>query len=181
MCDKDLKTTYRKNIGLFATGVTVLIIEEDDDVHCMTANAVSSVSLEPIQLLVCPSKTAKFSSKVKLGNIFTLNILSSEQEQLSNYFASPDTDKNPNQDKKPYDLLFSEQIKTPRLINCLSSFACKIKQIHDGGDHWIVVGEVLEIYENSDKKLPLLFFAGNYHYPAKEEEKHIEPSADPYK
>ncbi len=65
--NSDLLQNYRQTIGLFATGVTVLIIEYQGEVRCMTANAVSSLSLDPIQLLVCPSKKAAFSEFLQEG------------------------------------------------------------------------------------------------------------------
>ena len=178
MTDLDLKQNYRNTIGLFATGVTVLVIENKGEVHCMTANAVSSLSLEPIQLLVCPSKTAAFSKYIKKDTFFTVNILGIHQEKTSNHFAG----ENEIGTSKPlYDYLFSKTINSPRLVDCIASFACKIKQIHDGGDHWIVVGEVEELYKNEQEIQPLLFFSGKYHYPSANEKEHIKPSADPYK
>jgi flavin reductase (DIM6/NTAB) family NADH-FMN oxidoreductase RutF len=175
----DLKQNYRQTIGLFATGVTVLIIESEGEVHCMTANAVSSLSLEPLQLLVCPSKTAIFSKYVKEGASFTVNILGEHQEDISNHFAKA---SNKTETSDPfYDYLFSNKISSPRLNDCIASFACKISQIHDGGDHWIVVGEVQELYRNKQELQPLLFYGGKYHYPCAHQMELIEPSADPYK
>lgn len=170
---------YRSNIGLFATGVTVLIIEHEGEVRCMTANAVSSLSLAPIQLLVCPSKKATFSEFLKEGVNFTVNILGIHQENVSNYFAGAKSDLNESQ--VHYQHLFSESFAAPRLKDCLASFACKINKQYDGGDHWIVVGEVLELYKKDENLEPLLFFGGKYHYPAKTEDEHIKPAGDPYK
>jgi flavin reductase (DIM6/NTAB) family NADH-FMN oxidoreductase RutF len=171
---------YRNTIGLFATGVTVLIIEQDGEFRCMTANAVSSLSLSPVQLLVCPSKNASFSEFLRKGAHFTVNVLGIHQEALSNYFAGSKTDANENEIY--YDTLFSESFLAPRLKDCIASFACKITQQFDGGDHWIVVGEVGELYRSeSSNPEPLLFFGGKYHYPASVEDEHIKPAADPYK
>jgi flavin reductase (DIM6/NTAB) family NADH-FMN oxidoreductase RutF len=179
MTELDLKQSYRNTIGLFATGVTVLVIENEGEIHCMTANAVSSLSLEPIQLLVCPSKNAAFSKYIKKDVFFTVNILGIHQEKISNYFAGAKQEIESSE--LLYDYLFSKIINSPRLKDCIASFACKIKQIHDGGDHWIVVGEVEELYKNEQEMQPLLFFGGKYHYPSANEKEHIKPSADPYK
>lgn len=175
----DFIHAYRSNIGLFATGVTVLIIEHEGDVRCMTANAVSSLSLDPVQLLVCPSKKAAFSELLKDGANFTVNILGIHQEDVSNYFAGAKIDLDDSQ--VHYEHLFSDSFAAPRLKDCLASFACKINKQYDGGDHWIVVGEVLELYKKEEKLEPLLFFGGKYHYPAKSEDEHIKPAGDPYK
>ena len=169
---------YRDAIGLFATGVTVLIIEHAGEIRCMTANAVSSVSLEPVQLLVCPSKQASFSELLDNDAMFTVNVLGIHQERLSNYFAGA-KDEYSNREQH-YDYLFSESITVPRLKDCIASFACKISQKFDGGDHWIVVGEVLELYKTDNVSEPLLYFGGKYHYPQQGEEEHVQPAADPY-
>ena len=87
---------YRQTIGLFATGVTVLLAKRDDEVRGMTANAVASLSLEPTLVIVCPSKQAHMAEFLNLGNDFTINILSEEQEPLSNFFAG-----GWRQDKEP--------------------------------------------------------------------------------
>lgn len=170
---------YRNTIGLFATGVTVLIIEHEGEVRCMTANAVSSLSLEPVQLLVCPSKKASFSELLQKGAHFSVNVLGIHQESLSNYFAGAKTEEQENQTH--YEQLFSDSFSAPRLKDCIASFACQITQQFDGGDHWIVVGEVLELYKNEESLEPLLFFGGKYHYPASVEDEHIQPAGDPYK
>ncbi|WP_198266433.1 flavin reductase family protein [sulfur-oxidizing endosymbiont of Gigantopelta aegis] len=170
---------YRNNIGLFATGVTVLIIEHEGDVRCMTANAVSSLSLDPIQLLVCPSKKAAFSDLLKEGTRFSVNILGIHQEDVSNYFAGAKMDMDESQ--VHYEHLFSDTDAAPRLKDCLASFSCKINKQYDGGDHWIVVGEVLDLYKQDKQAEPLLFFGGKYHYPAKTEAELVKPAGDPYK
>lgn len=175
----NLVQAYRNTIGLFATGVTVLIIEHEGDVRCMTANAVSSLSLEPIQLLACPSKKASFSELVKEGAHFSVNILGIHQEDVSNYFAGAKMDIADSQ--VHYEKIFSNVASAPGLKDCLASFSCKINRKYDGGDHWIVVGEVEELYKNETDIEPLLFFGGKYHYPAKVEDEHIPPAGDPYR
>jgi flavin reductase (DIM6/NTAB) family NADH-FMN oxidoreductase RutF len=174
----ELVQNYRQTIGLFATGVTVLIIEHEGEIRCMTANAVSSLSLDPIQLLVCPSKKAAFSELLQEGAHFSVNILGIHQEELSNFYAGAKTSL---QDEETfYKPLFSNDFTAPRLKDCIASFACQIKKQYDGGDHWIVVGEVMELYQNETKPEPLLFFGGKYHYPQVPEVELIKPAADPY-
>jgi len=175
----ELIQEYRNTIGLFATGVTVLIIEYQGQVRCMTANAVSSLSLDPVQLLVCPSKKAAFSELLHKGAHFTVNILGIHQENLSNYFAGAKTETIENE--VHYGQLFSDSFSAPRLKDCIASFACRISQQYEGGDHWIVLGEVIELYKNNKEMEPLLFFGGKYHYPAIPDDEHIQPAADPYK
>ncbi len=169
---------YRQTIGLFATGVTVLLAERDDEVRAMTANAVAFLSLEPTLVIVCPSKQAHMAEFLNLGNYFTINILSEEQEPLSNFFAGGwRLDKEPDHEFIPWPAA----VRAPRLDGCLASLACRVHQVHDGGDHWIVVGEVLDLHRNTTHERPLLFFAGKYHNLRRQEPEHLQPSADPWK
>lgn len=169
---------YRSSIGLFATGVTVLIAEREGDVRGMTANALTSLSLEPVQLIVCPAKEARFSQIIEPGTHFSVNVLGVHQENISNYFAGPESDKTMPDD---IDLIawrntdISIPYKAPCLSDSVAAFACRVKQMHDGGDHWIVVAEVLDVYQNELSPQPLLFFGGNYHHPSAMQRQHLKP------
>ena len=169
---------YRSSIGLFATGVTVLIAEQDGDIRGMTANAITSLSLEPVQLIVCIAKQARFSKIIKPGTHFTVNILGVHQETISNYFASPDSDRAmaKNIDMIPWrNTALSTPYKAPCLSDSVASFACCVKQIHEGGDHWIVVADVLDVYQNELSPQPLLYFGGSYHHPSEMQRQHLKP------
>lgn len=169
---------YRQAIGLFATGVTVLLAERDGQVHGMTANAVTSLSLEPTLVIVCPSKLANLADFLTTGNYFTINILSEEQEPLSNFFANWRHQEPP----PAYEFVaWPAAGKAPRLQGSLSALACQVQQVHDGGDHWIVVGQVLDLYRSEGPYRPLLFFNGAYHQLRRQEPEHLQPSADAYR
>lgn len=169
---------YRQTIGLFATGVTVLLAERDGAVHGMTANAVCSLSLDPTLVIVCPSKRANLADFLTPGNHFTINILSEDQEVLSNFFASWRHEGPP----PAYEFVsWAAAGKAPRLGEALASLACRVQQVHDGGDHWIVVGEVLDLYQSEGPHRPLLFFGGKYHQLRRQEPEHLQPSADAYR
>ena len=159
MCSTVTQADYRATIGLFATGVTVLLTEKDGDVRGMTANAVASLSLDPALLIVCVSKTAKFAEYIEISQRFTLNVLGEDQESLSDYFAS----------RRKGDLPWSPRVvcwpelEVPRLETCLSAVACEVSEVHHGGDHWIVIGEVRGLHKDRSPRRPLLFFGGDYH------------------
>lgn len=171
---------YRNTIGLFATGVTVLVAEQDGILQSMTANAISSLSLEPVQLLVCPSKTTRFAKLIKEQSSFTVNILGVHQEEVSNYFARPHEEISTSREYFDFNNI-TENFTAPRLKDCVASISCKVKHLYDGGDHWIVVGEVVDLYTNECNPQPLLYFAGGYHHPSSMAVPHLEPAADPYK
>ena len=168
---------YRTTMGLFATGVTIILAGGGKDVHGMTANGVTSLSLEPRLIIVCPSKKSRMASYLKRGQNFTLNILGNHQETLANYFAC-----GSDQLLAPkYEFVSWAAAGTvPRLGDCIGALACRVHEVHEGGDHWIVVGEVDGLYNGSAPCEPLLFFSGGYHSAAKTEPGHLKPTADPY-
>ncbi len=152
----DFEKSYRNTIGLFATGVTIIVAAKDGDIRGMTASAVTSVSLEPTQLLFCPAKKARISSLCEIGIPFTVNILSVAQEGVSNHFAGAEIEPEHEFVEWP------EAGDAPRIAGSLASVACEVRHMHDGGDHWIVVGEVKALHREDETSDPLLFYAGDY-------------------
>jgi flavin reductase (DIM6/NTAB) family NADH-FMN oxidoreductase RutF len=147
---------YRSTLGLFATGVTVVSVLHAGQVHAMTANAVTSLSLDPPLLIFCVSRTAKMAAHLDTGQAFCVSILRAEQQALSNYFAG----RPPAGDPPPFD--FEPWEATPRLRGCAAAIACRVEEQMPGGDHWIIVGRVLGTYQGPEPRLPLLFFGGKY-------------------
>jgi flavin reductase (DIM6/NTAB) family NADH-FMN oxidoreductase RutF len=181
MTDKaEFHRNYRDVIGLFATGVTVLLTEKDGEVRGMTANAVTSLSLDPTLLIVCPSKASRFAQMLEAGASFSVNILGDHQEQDSNFFAGTQESGLAKDDACGLETWLAPHA-TPRLRDCIGAMACRVQQMHDGGDHWIVVGEVVDLYQGEVEPWPLLFFEGSYHHPSRMAGKHLEPAADPFK
>ena len=146
---------FRKTMGLFATGVTVMITEADNQVHGMTANSVSSLSLDPMLILICVKKNSKSSELVKKAGFFSINILSSHQEVLSNYFAGIDQGRKVEFHMVPWN-------EGKRLEGCLASILCAVDGILEGGDHWIVIGKVRALHWDKKADDPLLVFGGSY-------------------
>ena len=171
---QEFQDQYRKTIGLFATGVTVILTEKDGEVHGMTANAVTSLSLDPTLIIVCPSKSAHLESLLLEEVTFTVNILGDHQEALSNYFAAGTGD--PEFNFEPWPIAD----KSPRLGGCIGALACRVYRRYEGGDHRIVVGEVLDTYIAEEPHWPLLYFGSGYHFPSRREATHLIPAADPY-
>ena len=161
---EDFQKQYRNTIGLFATGVTVVVAGSGDDVRGMTANAVSSVSLEPVMLLFCPAKDARLSKYCEIGRPFTVNVLAAGQQNTSNHFAGADMAPEHGFVDWP------EAGGPPRIDGCIAALACRIREIYDGGDHWIVLGEVTALHRGGDTDEPLLFYAGTYRRLADEDD-----------
>jgi 3-hydroxy-9,10-secoandrosta-1,3,5(10)-triene-9,17-dione monooxygenase reductase component len=147
---------FRDTIGLFATGVVIVVTEVRDQVHAMTANAVCSVSLEPPTLLFCPGKKARLSRHLPDMRRYTLNVLREEQQALSSYFAGA------WKDSPAPPFRFVPSPAGPRLEGALASIGCDTERIVDAFDHWIVLGRVLSLHRGVGPHRPLLFLAGRY-------------------
>ena len=147
---------FRDTIGLFTTGVAIVAVHDGDEVHEMTANAVSSLSLEPLLLLFCPAKRSRLAKYLAVGVPFTINVLRTEQQAISNFFAG----NWPHSAPPPYR--FVAMGDAPRLEGSLASLGCSVRSIADGGDHWLVVGEVLQLKQGIAPYEPLLFYRGRY-------------------
>lgn len=148
--------SFRRIMGLFPTGVTVLAAQHGEDIHGMTANAVASVSLEPLLLLACVAKSARMNSFIERSGGFSLNVLSADQEVLSRYFAGS------WKVTPPPEFRFTPWDGGPRLVGSLATIGCRLDRSIEAGDHWIVLGRVIALHEGDRSARPLLFFAGRY-------------------
>jgi len=148
---------YRDTIGLFATGVAVIATHARGEVHAMTANAVTSLSLDPALLLFCPGRRARFAQYLEPGLPVSVNLLRAEQQALSTFFAGG------WQQAAPPPFRFVPLGAAPRLEGSLASIGCVVQQLIDGGDHWVVIAAVQALKTGVAPQQPLLFFRGRYH------------------
>lgn len=154
---------YRNTIGLFATGVTVVSTQVKGTVHGMTANAVTSLSLEPMLLLVAVGKQARLATLLPQASGFTVNILRAEQEALSTFFAGGWRQPTPPPFRfVPWDT--RPECGSVRLEGALAAIGCTLHRLLEGGDHWIVLGQVVALYHGAEPHLPLLFYGGRYRH-----------------
>ncbi len=144
-------------MGLFATGVTVITTQVGETLHGMTANAVMSVSLDPLLVCVSVGRQARMDAHLQQSGGFALNILSQSQEVLSQFFAGiwPHA--------SPPEYRLEPWVGGPRLVGCLAAAGCRVDRILDGGDHHLFLARVLALYRSEGPLLPLLFFGGRYH------------------
>lgn len=143
---------FRTVMGSFATGVTVITTKVDDEVYGMTANAFMSVSLEPKLVAISIGEKAKMLNYINSSKRFAINILASNQKELSKQFAGQ-LDSN-------IDVGFEDYQGLPVLTNSLAVITCELFNQLDAGDHTIFIGKVTGLkYEPSE---PLLFFGGRY-------------------
>lgn len=149
---------FRDTLGLFATGVAVIVAHADGEVLAMTANAVSSLSLEPMLVMFCPGKKSKLAQHVTRMTGFTINILRQEQEALSTFFAGGWKEAI----APPFRLVPSRC--APRLEGSLATIGCTPWRVDEVGDHWMVIGAVLELHTGIPPHHPLLFHSGRYRH-----------------
>jgi 3-hydroxy-9,10-secoandrosta-1,3,5(10)-triene-9,17-dione monooxygenase reductase component len=147
---------FRDTLGLFATGVAVVITEVDGEALGMTVNAVSSVSLDPMLVLFCPGRKTRIAHHIERLTGFTINVLRHDQQALSTYFAGGWHEETP----PPYRLIPARS--APRLEGCLACIDCTKHQIIEAGDHWLVLGRVVELHTGVLPHRPLLFYSGRY-------------------
>ena len=143
----------RDALGCFATGVTVVTTHSDRGPLGMTANSFASVSLDPPLVLWSPARKSLRFPAFETAPFFAIHILAEDQIALSNRFATSGDDFG--------GVAFHRgDGDTPLLDGCAARFECAHSAGHDGGDHLIVVGEVLRM--TCTDKRPLLYYRGGY-------------------
>ena len=161
MLDKD---EFRSALSRFATGVTVVTtLDDEGEPHSMTANAFSSICLDPPTIMVCIAHgTHTFGYLEKTGR-FGVNSLKSEQQELGAYFAKRPEDRTGDVE---YQYSRSED-GVPILDDSMVFFGCEVLGTHVYGDHTIYVGEVNEMRQN-EPGAPLMFYDSRWYNPAEE-------------
>jgi flavin reductase (DIM6/NTAB) family NADH-FMN oxidoreductase RutF len=147
---------FREVFGRFGTGVAVITSSGPSGSGGMTANALCSLSLEPLLALVCFENQARTLPIVRDSGRFAVNVLSQEQEDLAGVFASklPESEKL---DGVPHR--FEDGV--PVIQGSLAWATCELRELIAGGDHTIAIGEVQAMGLGAGE--PLLWFAGGYH------------------
>jgi 3-hydroxy-9,10-secoandrosta-1,3,5(10)-triene-9,17-dione monooxygenase reductase component len=149
------RAEFRAACSRFATGVSVITSSGPDGPSGMTANAVTSLSLEPPLMVVCFAHTARTLAAVRHSGRFGVHFLSHSQEDVAARFAS----KLPEAEKFE-GLRWSERDGVPLLDGCLAWLGCEVRDLLPGGDHMIGVGEATSLWrEDGD---PLVFYRGAY-------------------
>ena len=150
--------SFRNALGCFATGIAVVTVRPDGEGEPfgITVNSVASVSLEPPLVLFCLARASRRYREVAACREFVINILAEEQREHSGRFASPATQEQWR--TVAADLTAAG---TPVLAGSLAHLVCALEAVHDGGDHGIVVGRVVELDWRPEGR-PLLYIRGRY-------------------
>jgi len=147
-------------MGCFATGVTVITVANDDKIEGMTANAFTSVSLDPLLVLVCVDQKARTHAHLHARKRFGINVLSEHQRKISEHYAQ--VDRDPARAESEAGARFDRtQQGTPVLHGALAYLECRLQSAQDAGDHTIFIAEVEDVVVREGR--PLLYFQSGYH------------------
>lgn len=150
---------FRKAMGSFPTGVTVVTMACDGDAYGVTVNSFSSVSLEPLLILVCLNETSRAVGQIERARAFGVSVLSAGQQDIARRFADRERPVGPAMfDGVP---LKSGVTGCPVLVGAAASFECWQRHSYRAGDHLIVLGEVVALAHRPHLE-PLVFHAGTY-------------------
>lgn len=146
---------FRRTLGLWASGVTVVTTADEESLHGMTVSSFASVSLDPPLISIGLEQTARCLEATRRAAVFAVSILSEAQRDVSNHFAS----------KSPTDKLLGQDYTLgrngcPLIGGALAHLECTVHAIHSAGDHSLVIGcvEKTSVFEHA----PLLYHSGSY-------------------
>ena len=147
-------TQFRKVMGHFVTGVTIVTSREGDHIHGMTCNAFCSISISPPSVLVSIAKKTRTEILIQQGQVFAVNVLSESQQELSDRFAGRHKDQEEDRFRGfPWTKAITG---APIFQGSQAYLDCKLVQAFDAGTHTLFVGEVLAAHR--EESLPPLIF-----------------------
>ena len=166
---EDPVLAFRRTLGMFATGVTVVTTTSADQVHGMTANAFMSVSLRPPLVLISVDGRAKMHALLNEGKRIGISVLSEHQEALSDRFAGKPGGTGP---EPSFDVVR----ETPLVEGALAHLVARVTRSYWGGDHSLFLGQVE--FARYGEGLPLLFHGGRYERLVEDPERRGDPAHD---
>ena len=144
---------FRRVMGRFATGVTVVSFLRDGKPAGMTVNTLLSVSLNPPLILISVRKTSSFVANVRVGGRYGISILSEQQHRLGPHFSSHASQST--------DIQFEQHAGIPLIAGSLAQVVARVVDIHPAGDHLLFIAEIEHLAHGPEAQ-PLIFFSGRY-------------------
>jgi flavin reductase len=155
---------FRRAVGHFATGITVVTARLDGIDHAMTASAFTSVSLDPVLVLVCVDKEARFRDAVLESGVWGVSVLSTAGRAAAEWFATKGRPLVGQFDRFAHHRGRATDVVL--LDGALAWLEVRTTAVYDGGDHDIVVGEVIDIATGDRDAAALVYHRGHYgHLP----------------
>jgi flavin reductase (DIM6/NTAB) family NADH-FMN oxidoreductase RutF len=148
---------FRQVLGHFPTGVTVVAtLDADGGPVGLAVGSFCSVSLAPPLVLFCSGRESSTFPAIEARGSFCVNVLAEDQEDVSRVFAGKGTDKFSGLGWKP------ASTGSPIIAGSLAWIDCRVERVVEAGDHYVVLGEVLELGVGHERGGPLLFYRGGY-------------------
>lgn len=150
---------YRQAIGRLVSGVTVVTTVADGIDHAMTANAITSVSLDPVRLLICVEREARFHDAVIASGTWGVSILDAAQRPHAVWLSTRGRPLHGQLDRVPHH---RHESGVPLLDGSLATIVCRTVDTLVSGDHTIVVGDVLSLQIAEQPGEALVYFRGRF-------------------
>ncbi len=154
-------TEFKAAMGRFASGVTVVSTQLADGTdHAMTASAFSSVSLQPMLILICVEQSSRFHGAIMQAETFAISLLDASGRAAASWLATPGRPLAGQLDQVPHH----RGLATGHALleASLAGLECRTTARYPAGDHTIILGEVLRVELPTDPPNPLLYYRGNY-------------------
>jgi flavin reductase (DIM6/NTAB) family NADH-FMN oxidoreductase RutF len=151
---------FRRAMGRWATGVTVLTTRSGGHAHAMTADTLTSVSLEPVLVLVSVEQEARFHDAVLDAAVFGVSVLGADQRPVADWFATRGRPLHGQLDSVPH--VDGPLTGVPLLENALTTLECRVRDAHPAGDHTIVVADVVGLDLPDTAGPALVHYRGRY-------------------
>ncbi|MBS1892968.1 MAG: flavin reductase family protein [Actinobacteria bacterium] len=158
LTDRILKmeeSVIRRVLGHLPTGVTVITAKDGGEPVGIVANSVTSVSLDPPLMLICPAKSSGTWPRLRSAGQFCINVMAGHHEEVCRRFAVKGAED------RFEGAAWHERRGMPALDDAVAWIDCSIRDEHDAGDHTIVVADILDMEAATDVE-PLVFFRGRY-------------------
>lgn len=151
--------SFKQTLRRWASGVTIVTLQDDEGNHGITVSAFLSVSMTPPLVLVSVDKRTNSHPRLLKAERYGVSILAEDQQRVSNHFAGWDDELTPT---------FSELNGFPVLAGAAANMVCKLHAQHDGGDHTLFVGKLEAVtYQDAE---PLIYYSGAYRALAAKDE-----------
>ena len=152
---------FRRAVGRFATGVTVVTAVDGGLDHAMTANAFTSVSLDPLLVLVCVENEARFYDAITTAGAWAVSILDASARPAADWLATRGRPLHGQLDRIP----FRRGVTGAAILEQSTAWLeCRTQAVHPGGDHTIVVGEVIALGLGEESNGALLYHRSRYRF-----------------
>ena len=161
---------YRRVMANFATGVAIVTTVHEGRIGGMTANAITSVSLDPMLLLFCADKRTRTHDMIDRSGVFAVTILTQEMRELSQIFAE---NGRPEDERFNGVKYVTGKMGAPILEENMGWIECRVAYRYAGGDHTIFVGEVVNASERAGS--PLIYYRGGHNALRQQDESRDQP------